>query len=75
MKIANQNTNSLQEDFSGLPPLLNTKQTADALGVTQQTVRKLLRTGELQGRMVGKYYRVPRANLITYLSEGGDSNV
>ena len=50
------------------PPVLNVSQVADILGVTNQTVRKLIVKHQLKGIRVGSCIRVPKDRLIDYLN-------
>jgi excisionase family DNA binding protein len=50
--------------------LLTLAEAAEALRVSQATVRRLIERGELRGVRVGRLWRVPKAALEAYL--GGD---
>jgi excisionase family DNA binding protein len=50
--------------------LLTLAEAAEALRVSQATVRRLIDAGELRGVRVGRLWRVPKAALEAYL--GGD---
>lgn len=62
--------------FSQYPDMLNSKQTAEALGVCEKTVRGLVRDGELFAVRVGRVWRVPKSALIAFSegrpADGGD---
>lgn len=47
----------------GAPDLLTVPQMADSLGVSQNTVRNLCRSGELPAVHIGRRWYVPRARL------------
>lgn len=49
-------------------PLLTTDQVAERLQVNEQTVRALIKSGELRGKKVGKFYRVEPGALDNYLA-------
>lgn len=49
-------------------PLLRMRQVADALGVSEMTIRRLIRRGELPAVRVGIQLRVPRADVLAYLT-------
>ncbi len=57
-------------------PLLTRAEVADLLGVSIQTVSRLVRAGKLTGVTVGeRFIRIPFASLEQYLSkqtEGGE---
>jgi excisionase family DNA binding protein len=52
--------------------LLTLAEAAEALRVSQATVRRLIERGELRGVRVGRLWRVPKAALEAYL--GGDDD-
>ena len=53
---------------SAVPPdLLTVEQMADALGLAQNTVRSLCRSGELPAVHIGRRWYVPRAKLNEFL--------
>ena len=51
------------------PPILNVADVADILGVSINTVRKLIKDGSLQAIKVGKRYRITKNKLLYYLGE------
>jgi len=73
MNTKNNSCNDLQADFADLPPLLDTQQASMVLGISRQSVCALVKNGTIKGRLVGKYYRIPRKYLLAYLSEGGEA--
>lgn len=53
---------------SAVPPdLLTVEQMADILGLAQNTVRSLCRSGELPAVHIGRRWYVPRAKLNEFL--------
>ena len=50
-----------------LPDLLTVEQMADILGLAQNTVRSLCRSGELPAVHIGRRWYVPRAKLNEFL--------
>jgi excisionase family DNA binding protein len=58
-----------------LTPLLTRGEVAEVLGVSVQTVSRMLRRGELQTKKVGRFVRIPAESLQAYLDaaaeEGG----
>ena len=50
-----------------LPDLLTVEQMADSLGLAQNTVRSLCRSGELPAVHIGRRWYVPRAKLNEFL--------
>ena len=57
------------------PTVFSTKEAAQILGVSDKTVGRAIRAGELEAARVGKGYRVTRAAITAYLErravEGG----
>lgn len=49
---------------------LTTREAAELLGVSQQTVLRLARRGELPGRKVGWEWRFSQRALIRWLEQG-----
>lgn len=55
-----------------LPQLLTRQQAAEALGVSVQTVARLIRRGQLETRRVGeRMVRIPAESLERYVEKGG----
>jgi excisionase family DNA binding protein len=56
---------------AGMPgPLLTVAEVADLLRVSNMTVYRLIKAGQMGAIRVGKNYRIPQADLDDYL-EGG----
>jgi excisionase family DNA binding protein len=51
--------------------VLTLREVAEYLRITDQRAGRLLRDGEIQGRQIGPYWRVPRKNVLAYL-DGAD---
>lgn len=49
------------------PPVLDVSSVACILGITNRTVRKLIKRGDLIAIKVGRLFRIPKSNLIVYL--------
>ena len=49
------------------PDVMNIEEMSRALGVSTKTGYKLLRTGKITARKVGRTYRIPKVHLLTYL--------
>lgn len=58
------------EATSGPGPLLTVAEVAGLLRVSNMTVYRLIKNGELSAIRVGKNYRIRQADLDTYLSGG-----
>lgn len=54
------------------PAILNISDVAEILGVTPNTVRKLVKTHSLQAVKIGKRYKVTKNKLLLYLGESED---
>ncbi|HUR17398.1 MAG TPA: helix-turn-helix domain-containing protein [Acidimicrobiales bacterium] len=50
--------------------LLKVREVADAMRVSNMTVYRLIRSGELSSSRVGRSYRVREADLESYLARG-----
>ena len=62
--------NNLFEEY---PAILNISDVAEILGVTPNTVRKLVKTNCLHAVKVGKRYKVTKNKLLAYLGENEES--
>ncbi len=51
-------------------PLLTVAEVAEILRVSNMTVYRLIKAGDLPALRVGKNYRIREADLTTFLSEG-----
>ena len=49
------------------PDVMNIEEMSRALGVSTKTGYKLLRTGKITAKKVGRTYRIPKVHLLTYL--------
>lgn len=47
--------------------VLTLQEVADYLRITYQRAGRLLRSGDIKGRQIGPYWRVPRKNILAYL--------
>lgn len=54
-----------------LPELISVKDVANSLGVSQQRVRAILRSGELQGQQIGKQWLISPEALEKFIAQGG----
>ena len=52
------------EDFDDI---LNFKQMLDILKIGRTKGYKLLQTGAIKSKRIGRVYRIPKSNVITYL--------
>lgn len=51
------------------PPIMNISGVAEILGVSINTVRKIIRDDSLHAVKIGKRYKVTKNNLLSYLGE------
>lgn len=51
--------------------LLSFRQACDYLGVGERVMRKLLKTGEIPGIVVGRGWKIHRANVDAFVRTGG----
>ncbi len=52
------------------PDIMTVEQAAEYLQLTADTVRRLLREGQLPGRRIGKEWRLSRRKLEEFIMEG-----
>lgn len=50
-----------------LPDLLTVEELSAALGISTKTCYALLKTGQIKHIKVGRFFRIPKLNLFTYL--------
>lgn len=67
----NQKMNNLLEKY---PAILNISDVAEILGVTPNTVRKLIKDHSLCAVKVGKRYKITQNKLLLYLGETGEND-
>jgi excisionase family DNA binding protein len=53
----------------GYPPILNVSDVAKILGVSPNTVRKLIKSNSLHAVKIGKRYKITKNKLLYYLGE------
>lgn len=56
------------------PAILNITDVAEILGVTPNTVRKLVKANSLHAVKVGKRYKITKNKLLAYLGEDENSS-
>lgn len=52
--------------------VLTLDEVAEYLRITYQRAGRLLRAGEISGKQIGPYWRVPFKNVLAYLDGGTD---
>ena len=62
------NTQELYEaTFRGYPDVLDVQHVCEILGVSKNTLYRLLRGGEIASLRVGREFRVPKVHLMRYM--------
>lgn len=56
--------------MTGIPEAITTKDAAERIGVSEQRVRTLLRSGALEGRQIGKHWLTTEGAVTAYLQDG-----
>ena len=56
--------------YSDLPLVLNVKDLAQILSISQNTAYALVRSGQIRSIRTGRIYRIPKDALIEYLNKG-----
>ncbi|MDR3230038.1 MAG: DNA cytosine methyltransferase [Synergistaceae bacterium] len=57
-------------EMNTIPDAISVKQAADIIGVSEQRVRTLLRSGSIEGRQIGKQWLTTETAVQTYISNG-----
>ena len=55
------------EVFRDYPDVLNLKEMSELLQISTKTGRKLLRSGKIRSFRIGRNYRIPKRNLISFV--------
>jgi excisionase family DNA binding protein len=58
------------DDF---PEILNPRQAATLLGLSEMSILRMLRDGTLPGRKVGRQWRISKRQLLAFIESEGDS--
>ena len=56
-----------QTVLKGYPDILNVKQVSEILGISDKTVRRLIRNNTLLALPAGRKYIIPKVHLMKYL--------
>lgn len=59
----------MRKYLENYPLMLSVNEVAQILGVTDKTVRNLVKTKQLSGVKVGRLIRIPKDKLIDYLEQ------
>ena len=65
-----QNNNYIQEMFADYPDVVDVSGLQSMLGnIVRQTAYELVRKGTIKAIKVGKLYRIPKINVIAFLTQ------
>lgn len=59
----------MRKYLENYPLMLSVNEVAQILGVTDKTVRNLVKTKQLSGVKVGRLIRIPKDKIIDYLEQ------
>ncbi|WP_302668997.1 helix-turn-helix domain-containing protein [Eubacterium sp. AF15-50] len=59
----------MRKYLENYPLMLSVNEVAQILGVTDKTIRNLVKTKQLSGVKVGRLIRIPKDKLIDYLEQ------
>lgn len=54
--------------FEGYPDVVSVEQLMEMLQIGQVLAYKLVKSGEIKARKVGREYKIPKVNIIEYLN-------
>ena len=57
----------MNEMFKNYPDVVSVEQLQEMLQIGQVLAYKLVKSGEIQARKVGREYKIPKKNVIEYL--------
>ena len=60
---------AMSDALGAIPEMLSPLEVARALGVSEEDVMSLIRSGELKAKHIGSSWRIRRAALDTYLAD------
>lgn len=60
--------------FTTYPDLLNITQLKEMLGIGITLAYRLVRSNTIKGLKVGRQYKIPKKNVINYLTNQDDTN-
>lgn len=59
----------MNEIFKGYPDVVSVEQLMEMLQIGQVLAYKLVKSGEIKSRKVGREYKIPKVNVIAYLNK------
>lgn len=60
-------TNNFDTIFRKYPDVVDAKQLQEMIGVSRKTAYRLLRRGDIACKKIGREYRIPKVNIISFL--------
>lgn len=62
----------MNEMFKDYPDIVSVEQLMKMLQIGQVLAYKLVKSGEIKSRKVGREYKIPKIYVIAYLNKGSD---
>ena len=59
----------MSEIFKDYPDIVSVEQIMEMLQIGQVLAYKLVKSGEIKSRKVGREYKIPKVNVIAYLNK------
>jgi excisionase family DNA binding protein len=59
----------MSEIFKDYPDIVSVEQLMEMLQIGQVLAYKLVKSGEIKSRKVGREYKIPKVNVIAYLNK------
>lgn len=59
----------MNEIFKNYPDVVSVEQLMEMLQIGQVLAYKLVKSGEIKSRKVGREYKIPKVNVIAYLNK------
>ena len=60
----------MNEIFKDYPDVVSVEQLMEMLDIGQVLAYKLVRSGKIKARKIGRDYKIPKANVIAYVLQG-----
>ena len=62
-----ENKEYYRDVFANYPDVVNVEQMSEMLGICTRTAYQLLKSGAVKHIKIGRFYKVPKWNIIIYL--------
>lgn len=59
----------MSEIFKDYPDVVSVEQLMEMLQIGQVLAYKLVKSGEIKSRKVGREYKIPKVNIVAYLNK------